>query len=303
MPTYSGKFKINKVFMGETKIKKIFYGTDLVFSGGTVVSYYKGNDLLGTEDVDEGETALSPSPAITNKLNPGAGNFFAGWSLTDGGEVLTHLDGNDDVEEIKLYAVIMSNILVVYDSKLGPIADSGGISDQYTIWNKDYVKVTNTSYEDISKYWAGDYYPNHDLEWFNKRIESNGLDAASIWHKMVNVPVGINVTSQLVLSVSLGIYSKIKISFGAHVYTSQDGITENKFITSQETLDIGKGAIRGGRGTTGNAANNYVGVTKEYTSDLVGTLYTKVTGDHPAPPDDGWAYSQTYVTRIELIKE
>lgn len=312
MPTYSGNSKISKVFMGNTKIKKIFYGTDLVFSGGTAVSYYKGNTLLGTEEVDEGETALSPSSAITSKLNPGTDNFFAGWSLTDGGEVVKTLNGNDDIETINLYAVIIPKVLTIYSANV-LYGDRTSLAEaHYTIWNKSYVDVTGFEYIDASTSWNQGPQPRHDVEWLKAQVDKLGIQAFAVWdHEQYTHSCGISVDSTVKFKVSLGNYTKAKIRIGAQTYTADK--FETRFTANGEAINVNDGSINNNFnfpgmwcGITGNSNNGYVSVEREYTSDFEGELFTLVRGEHAGSYDTGfhgWSYGNTYIQSIELIME
>lgn len=91
MPTYVNNKKIKKVFHGNTKIKKIYYGEKLVFTSGTAVSYYQGDRLLGTEDIEDGESVLSPSSNITSALSVDPNYSFVGWSDIPDGKTVKDL--------------------------------------------------------------------------------------------------------------------------------------------------------------------------------------------------------------------
>lgn len=105
--------RIKKIATGRhfTKIKEGWVFKDGIFqkvwSGASEVSYYDGNTLLGTEEVDEGEDVLHP--AINTAKS---GYTLYGWATTKGSEThVTSLVATG--EPMALYAIYLPNSLVV----------------------------------------------------------------------------------------------------------------------------------------------------------------------------------------------
>lgn len=96
-----------------------------VWSGATVVSYYDGETLMGTEEVDEGEDVLHPSFSTSKK-----GYTLYGWSA-DGENRDTELVAQGDT--MTLYALYVPNSIVVCVS-----AESGS-SATVSTWNTKYM--------------------------------------------------------------------------------------------------------------------------------------------------------------------
>lgn len=99
MGIYFGNQKLNRLYFGNQKIKAVYFGTQKVWSGASLVTYYNGSTLLGTVEIDEGNTVLEPSyhPRKTNK-------FLIGWNTNPSAtEPLEELVA--DGEPITLYAI------------------------------------------------------------------------------------------------------------------------------------------------------------------------------------------------------
>lgn len=130
-----GNDLIKHVALGNTAIKKIALGNDIVWSGASLVSYYDGATLLGTEEVDEGEDVLRPSAIVPTKTN----YTHVGWSTSNGGERVTTLVATG--EPMNLYAVFVPNTLVIASYDIQKSTDTGGyhcnvINSSY---NSDYL--------------------------------------------------------------------------------------------------------------------------------------------------------------------
>lgn len=90
-----------KIFSSE-KIKRVYSKNFIVYSSGNIVTYV----VDGTEyqeEVDEGESVLSPKTFTPTKTN----YIFVGWSLTNNGDVLVNLTMGDD--PITLYAKFINS--------------------------------------------------------------------------------------------------------------------------------------------------------------------------------------------------
>lgn len=123
-----GTTKISKIFKGTTKCKCVYKGTTKVWSGASLVSYYDGETLLGTEEVDEGTDVLHPS------INTVKTNYtLYGWTLSNGAteraETLLATG-----EPMTVYAIYLPNSILVAKSHRYN-------TDTVTvdIWNPNYM--------------------------------------------------------------------------------------------------------------------------------------------------------------------
>ena len=106
-----------------------------VWTGASTVSYYDGNTLIGTEEIDEGNDALRPQHIDTTK----AGYTLYGWKAhPNDTSRLEQLIA--DGEPISLYAYYVPNTLSVLSASFGNwYHDSGG-------WHIDYTRSVNNNY-------------------------------------------------------------------------------------------------------------------------------------------------------------
>lgn len=111
MPTSLGNINIYKVSVGDLyNISKISIGEQVVYSAGNIVTYIVDENTIYQEEVDEGESCLSPTSFdIPSK----SGYVFAGWSETPNGDILIRktMDGNP----ITLYAKYVSMSAVTFN--------------------------------------------------------------------------------------------------------------------------------------------------------------------------------------------
>jgi hypothetical protein len=130
--TFKGTSKLVKLFKGTTKVKYIYKGTDKVWSGASIVSYYDGETLLGTQEIDEGVDVLRPNITTAKE-----GYTLYGWGLTsDATERVESLVASG--EPMTLYAIYTANSVT---------AVSNG-----SIINSDYV--TGSVYTSVSAFWS-----------------------------------------------------------------------------------------------------------------------------------------------------
>lgn len=119
MALYAGDNLIN-LKIGDLKGCKIYEGDDLIWAGASEVSYYDGNTLLGTEEVDEGDDVLHPSFS-TSKL----GYTLYGWTQTSGSTTrVTSLTATG--EPMTLYAIYTPNTVTAVSN--GTITDAEYVS-------------------------------------------------------------------------------------------------------------------------------------------------------------------------------
>lgn len=126
------KLGIDKVkfMLGDKKVKYIYRGSTKVYSSGSIVSYYDGNTLLGTEEIEEGLDVLHPD-IDTSKAN----YTLIGWGTsTDLSSMV--LTMNATGEPITLYALYMPNELTV---AIGALTNNAG-------WTTYGVSVQNSRY-------------------------------------------------------------------------------------------------------------------------------------------------------------
>lgn len=112
-----------------------------IWSGATLVSYYDGDTLLGTEEVDEGEDVLRPNIDTTKQ-----GYTLVGWSTTgDESDIVTELTAQGDT--MTLYAVYFANSITVVSN--GTILNSRYASGSCAISQGIYWS-NNTWYASFS---------------------------------------------------------------------------------------------------------------------------------------------------------
>ena len=126
--------KIKKIGVDRylTKVKYGYIWKDgqfkRVWSGASVVSYYDGNTLIGTEEVDEGEDVLHPSFALPQKT----GYTLYGWRVNP-----NDLDRTETLlatgEPMTVYTYYVPNSIVVAKGSFS------GTDYMKSIWNTDYM--------------------------------------------------------------------------------------------------------------------------------------------------------------------
>ena len=124
-----------KMALGSLEISKISLGEKAVYSAGNVVTYYMDKNVVYTEEIDHGDSCLSPATFKPTK----SGWSFVGWreDTTANGSVLSNKTMGDD--PITLYAVFCQEITLSYD---GNGATSGStVSESKTrFYNNKNVK-------------------------------------------------------------------------------------------------------------------------------------------------------------------
>lgn len=138
MSIYIGTKK-SKLFLGNKKIKKIYAGTEKVYSSGSIVIYCVDTNIAYQEEVDSEATCLSPKTFTPTK----SGYTFVGWreDTTASSSVLTSKVMEDS--PITLYAVFKQTITLSYN---GNSSTSGSVSAQsgYKYYNNG--NITNPSF-------------------------------------------------------------------------------------------------------------------------------------------------------------
>lgn len=125
-----GTTKVSKVFKGTSKVKYIYKGTTKVWSGASVVSYYDGNTLIGTEEVDEGLDILHPSFSTAKE-----GYTLYGWTnVADSDERITVATATG--EPMTLYAIYLPNTLTVIS---GTVSNNNTPTYSRTVFNTKFV--------------------------------------------------------------------------------------------------------------------------------------------------------------------
>lgn len=106
-----GNAIVGKCRFGNTEISKLRFGTTVVYSAGSTVTYHVDTDVAYTEEVDAGDTVLTPKMFTPTK----SGWIFVGWKqdATASGDVLSELTMDDG--PIDLYAVFQQTISLSYN--------------------------------------------------------------------------------------------------------------------------------------------------------------------------------------------
>lgn len=139
MPIMCGGSKIKLLPSGQ--VKKIYCENSVVYSSGSTVTYHITDSLSYTEEVDEGESVLSPKSFSPDGL-VGASWDFIGWreDKTAGAAVLTNrVMGETPVD---LYAVYRLAITLSYNGN----GNTGGATEAET----KYRYYNNGNYADPS---------------------------------------------------------------------------------------------------------------------------------------------------------
>lgn len=103
--THNGTTLKQMTYNGQ-KLKKWKHNGILVYSAGNIVTYYV-NGVFYQEEVESGKSVLSPTTFTPSKT----GYTFLGWSLSEGGTVLSECVM--DSEPITLYAVWKANDIIL----------------------------------------------------------------------------------------------------------------------------------------------------------------------------------------------
>lgn len=120
------------------KVKKWTHDGVKVWSGATVVSYYDGDTLIGTEEVDEGADVLHPSLSLSKE-----GYTHVGWTYQ--GNDVTSLEAVG--ETMAVMAVYLPNTLIVARGAMGGWNYNGTAYYQnYSVFDKN------------ESYFSGDMY-------------------------------------------------------------------------------------------------------------------------------------------------
>ena len=115
-----------KFYLGSNKVKAIYKGSTKVWSGASIVSYYDGTTLLGTEEVEEGEDVLHPDIDTTK-----ANYTLYGWSTSPNGQRTAQMVANG--EPMTLYAIYLPDTITVC------VSSRSGSSATVSVWNSKYM--------------------------------------------------------------------------------------------------------------------------------------------------------------------
>lgn len=207
---------IKHVALGNTAFKKIALGNDIVWSGASLVSYYDGATLLGTEEVDEGEDVLRPLSITPTKTD----YTFVGWTGYGGTERFETKVATG--EPMSLYALFVPNTLVVAQGSMRSeynsiyrgwnfIYTNGSVNTNYVTGaivsnvSSTYQALVDTKTFTLNKR----YYQRADLQLlFGNDGEANGSCAFD----------GTHITHSLSVAVDTKTFNNI--SNGNHTITS-----------------------------------------------------------------------------------
>lgn len=108
MAIYTGASK-SKLFTGNTKVKRMYLGNDKIYSAGNIVTYIVDTNVSYQEEIDEGNSVLSPTTFMPSKT----GWMFAGWRTdkTASTPLSSMIMGDNP---ITLYAVFTQTITLGY---------------------------------------------------------------------------------------------------------------------------------------------------------------------------------------------
>lgn len=128
-----------KMICGNSKIKKGLCGGNVIYSGANPVTYYVDINVVYTEEVDDGNTLLSPTTFIPTK----DGWTFVGWRMDDvaSGNIYENLVMED--APIILYAVFEQTITLSYN---GNGSTSGSMASQTGTRYYNNGNVANPSF-------------------------------------------------------------------------------------------------------------------------------------------------------------
>lgn len=109
MAIYTGASK-SKLFTGNAKVKRMYLGNDKIYSAGNIVTYIVDTNISYQEEIDEGNSVLSPTAFNPSK----AGWTFAGWRTdkTASTPLSSMIMGDNP---ITLYAVFTQTITLSYN--------------------------------------------------------------------------------------------------------------------------------------------------------------------------------------------
>lgn len=136
------------------KIKRVWYYHNGVYrqvwTGASTVSYYDGDTLLGTEEVDEGDSILHPQTIDTTKT----GYTLYGWKAS--ASDTTRLDEMLATgEPISVYAYYVPNTLDVLVASFGNWSyDSGGWHMPYSVSVRNAKYITGGTDAFVSAPWS-----------------------------------------------------------------------------------------------------------------------------------------------------
>lgn len=120
MPGYFGGTKASKIYLGDVKIGSAYMGGDLVYQSAFAVTYHVDSDVVYSEAIVPGTSALNPTTFTPTK----SGWTFAGWrrDTTASSEVETNLTAS---APINLYAVFKRTVECAFTSYNSTKTESG----------------------------------------------------------------------------------------------------------------------------------------------------------------------------------
>lgn len=143
MAIYTGVSK-SKLFTGNTKVKRMYLGNEKIYSAGNIVTYIVDTNISYQEEVDEGNSVLSPKTFTPSK----AGWTFAGWQTDKTASTpLSSMIMEDN--PITLYAVFTQTITLSYNGNGntgGSVAAQTGLRyyNNGSINNPSFILKPNT---------------------------------------------------------------------------------------------------------------------------------------------------------------
>ena len=126
----------SKIFLGNKKVKKMYIGSERVYSAGNIVTYYIDTDKSPImEEVDSDASCLNPKTFTPTKT----GWDFVGWreDKTANGSVLSSKNMGDN--PVTLYAVFSQIITLSYNGN-GSTSGSTSSESKTRYYNNENIK-------------------------------------------------------------------------------------------------------------------------------------------------------------------
>jgi len=143
--TFNG-VALKKFTLDGEKVKKWTHNGVKIWSGASVVSYYDGTTLLGTEEIDEGSDVLHPSISTSKE-----GYTLVGWEYN--GENVTSLVATGEPMTIK--TVYVANSITIASGSLNGWTWNGSVfypTYVTSVWNTNYISGSAIAWD--GGYWT-----------------------------------------------------------------------------------------------------------------------------------------------------
>lgn len=115
---YTGNTK-SKLYIGSTKIRRVYKGNEQLYSSGGIVTYMVDSGVSHQEEVESDASCLSPTTFTPTK----EGYVFAGWREDNTASETVLESKIMDSDPITLYAVFTKEVTVTYYNKTSGTPD------------------------------------------------------------------------------------------------------------------------------------------------------------------------------------